>query len=340
MTWSHRFLRASLAGLLAAGVSLAPARARAEPTPADRETARSLMDRGYERLKQGDASGALADFKGADALVGVTSTGLAVGLALEKLGRLVEARDKLLEVTRLPVKPGESAQLRDSRTQAEKLQQAIGARIPSLKVDVTGLPAGVAAAVTLDGSALPPAALGLPRRVDPGAHRVEGTASGFVASAIEVTLAEREERALTLSFALAAPTTSTPSKAPKNTAGTIVRSPPLSQPSAFSPLFWTGVGLAGAGVIAGSITGAMSLSGAAEVEEACPGLVCPDERLRPTADRALLLAHVSTGSFALAGVGAALAVVGLVLPRSPAAHASVHLEPIVGFGVVGLRGAF
>ncbi|MBM4373865.1 MAG: hypothetical protein FJ095_02185 [Deltaproteobacteria bacterium] len=331
-----------MAALVASSLlAFTPSIAHAEPTAADRETARGLMDRGYERLKQGDSVGALKDFEGADALVGVTSTRLAVGLALEKLGRLVEARDRLLEVSRIATRPGESPQIREARAKADELQRTVGERIPSLKIELTGLPEGATPALELDGVALPSAALGLPRRVDPGNHRIVGKVPGFVAAPLEVSLAEREQRSVTLAFAPEArPVAAKKPAAVKTTAARPMSEvAPGSSPFA-SPLFLTGVSLAGAGLLAGSVTGALSLAAADDVKAVCPDLVCRDDSMRATAERSLLLAHASTGSFALAGAGAAVAVVSLLLPAPALVAAALRVEPLVGPGSVGLRGRF
>jgi hypothetical protein len=207
---------------------------------------------------------------------------------------------------------------------------------------VSGLPAGKTPAVELDGVKLPSAALGLPRRVDPGNHRVVGKAPGFAAPPLEFTIAERGERAVTLAFAPDARPVLAPKPGPVLTSSAAPRrtdGPPV--PSRFaSPLFLTGVSLAGAGVVAGAVTGTLSLAAADKVKAECHGLVCPNESMRSTADRSLLFAHVSTGSFALAGVGAVLAVVAVAVPAPAPNSQSSRLEPLVGPGTIGIRGVF
>jgi hypothetical protein len=73
-----------------------------------------------------------------------------------------------------------------------------------------------------------------------------------------------------------------------------------------------GFSVAGAGLLVGAVTGGLSLSDAATLRDACPDGACPPE-LSDTLSRRDTLAHVSTASFALAGVGAVLGVVGVVL---------------------------
>jgi hypothetical protein len=105
---------------------------------------------------------------------------------------------------------------------------------------------------------------------------------------------------------------------------------------------FVGFGVAGAGVIAGGITGLLAMSKSSDVEDQCNGDVCPLSAEEDN-DSATTLAHVSTISFAVAGAGAAVGVLGLLLSGSsdePAASAGLTLEPIVGPTSLGVRGRF
>src|SRR5436190_23509399 len=62
---------------------LCPAVARAEPSAADKETARSLMDEGDRKFAAKDYKGALDAYQGAHAIMGVPTTGLEVAKAQE-----------------------------------------------------------------------------------------------------------------------------------------------------------------------------------------------------------------------------------------------------------------
>src|SRR5690606_34610716 len=119
----------------------------AAPSAADVETARNLMDVGRVKYDDGDYAGALESFQGADALVGVTSTGLWVGKALLKLGRLIEARDKLYQVSQIPPAPEENDVLREARSEASELQRALADRIPVMTLVIDGLAEGAQASV-------------------------------------------------------------------------------------------------------------------------------------------------------------------------------------------------
>src|SRR5262245_53464167 len=89
-----------------ASVALSSALAVAAPSAQDRERARTFMDLGDDKAAAGDLEGALKAYQAADGIMGVPTTGLEVGRALEKLGRLIEARDAFVRVARFPREAG------------------------------------------------------------------------------------------------------------------------------------------------------------------------------------------------------------------------------------------
>jgi hypothetical protein len=227
--------------------------------------------------------------------MGVTSTGLGVGKTLVQLGRLVEARDKLLAVSRLPASPDESPILTRARTDAASLQRQIAPRIAQLSVALRDLPEGVEVAVTIDGERVPAGMVELPRALDPGEHQVVASGDGVHTVRRTVNLGQGEKHALTLTFERAA----------KSSGGD-------DEPT-ISPLVYAGFAVAGAGIVVGAITGGISLSIYSSVKEDCDDAGrCPTSR-QEDGDRSLALAHVSTASFALAGAGAIVGAVGLFL---------------------------
>lgn len=292
-----------------------------EPSATDKETARQLMDIGDKKFESGDYAGALESYEGADRIMKVTSTGLAVGKAMMQLGRLIEARDKLIAVTRLPQATDESPVLTSAREEAKQLQQTLADRIPQLTVSLAGLPAGVEASVQIDNETVPPASVNLPRAVNPGSHTVSASAPGYSAAPQTLTLKEGDRQTLTLTF---------------RATGEQHHEEPKDELE-ISPLVWVGVAFAGAGVIVGAITGGLSLSTASDVKSQCQGTRCPVS-VEEEGDRALVLAHVSTASFAVAGAGAILAGVGLVLTFTSDDGADTALR--IGPSFLGIRRSF
>ena len=89
-------------------------------------------------------------------------------------GKLVEAREAFLSVGRIAVQPAETSRSVAARKESAELAEAVRPRIPSLVVHIVGVPED-SVAVTIDGAAVPTAALIAPRLVDPGSHRIVAT---------------------------------------------------------------------------------------------------------------------------------------------------------------------
>jgi hypothetical protein len=313
--------------------------ASAEPSAADKETARGLMATGRADRTKGDLAGALKAFVAADAIMKVPTTGLEVARSQVALGQLVEARDTALQVTRLPVTPHEPPPFKAARDAATALADELQARIPSLTVTVKNVPEGTEAAVAIDDAPLPAETMGQPRKLDPGHHVVTAKA-GTAEAKQEIDVAERDTKTVELELpaqaAAPAEAAATPEAAPEAAGGS-------STPKI---MVIGGFGLAGVGVVVGSITGILSLSKTNSIKSspACEGNVC-----NPSEDgdlsSAKTTATVSTIAFVAAGVGAAVGVVGLFMGKSHAAPAAepaaaLRVEPTFGIGSLGLRGEF
>jgi hypothetical protein len=169
-------------------VALVPVRALADPTAADRETARTLMKQGDKKFAAKDFAGALKDYQAAHAIMGVATTGLAVANAQIERGQLIEARETLLEVDHLPADPYESATLAKARDEAAALAKRLAQRIPTVTITVDGPTTGVE--LRVDGAVVPPAALGTPRKANPGAHVISASAFGYATATVNVVLRE------------------------------------------------------------------------------------------------------------------------------------------------------
>ncbi len=328
--------------LVALGLALAAGSAIAgEPSAADKETARGLMQSGRAARDKGDLKGALKAFTAADAIMHVPTTGLEVAKAQAALGLLVEARDTALRVTRFPQAANEPAPFKEARDAAAQLNDEVEARIPSLTVNVKGLPDGVTATVTVDDAALPSEVIGQPRKLDPGHHVVVGKAGGATDKK-EIDIAERESKDVALDLtgasAGAAPTTTA-----TETATAEQPPPPAGRSGASKAMMIGGFGLAGVGVVAGTITGILSMTKTSSIKQSCTSNQCPPSTYGDI-DTANTMATVSTISFIAGGVGAVVGVIGLFTgkPSEPAAPApeSAGVEPWVGVGALGLKGRF
>ena len=310
--------------------------AAAQPTAADRETARTLMDDGDRKTEAHDDAGALRSYKAADGMMHVPSTAIEVAKTLARLGQLVEARDQALALLRLPKADPEPAPFLAARAEAERLAASLGARIPALALHVTGLAANEVPTVRVDGEIVTSDSLPLPRSANPGLHHVVASAAGRADVAREVQLAEGQTAPVELPFgpALAAPAP-TPVVAP----ALLPAVPPDLPPASRSPgvATWTALGVGAAGLVVGTIAGILELSKASTVKGQCPGHACPESERGALGD-ANTMANVSNVALLVGVAGGALGgVLYFTAPRGP-------VQPSVGVlrggGSVGLGGSF
>jgi hypothetical protein len=310
----------------------------AAPSDADRETARDLMDQGAQRYQAQDYTGALERFRAADALMHVPTTGVAVARALAAMGKLVEARSAALDASRLPVQPNESSVHAEARDSARKLANELGERVPSLRFVVSGAPAGIEVHVTVDGDAIPAAALGLPRKANPGKHRVLVTAEGMAQETREVELKERQTQTVTIELKpLVSGAAPTPDKtqAPKaDRAGPASAAAPAArtgEPTSSAPakksntLTYVGFGVGAVGVALGAVTGILAMSKASSAKDHCVGHTCT-AAAQNDIDSGLAMARVSDVAFAVGVVGLGAGLYSLFSGGSSPAPASADVR--------------
>lgn len=318
-----------------AALGRAPAAFADEPSAADKETARSLMDQGDERMDHKDYAAAVKAYQAADTIMHLPMTGIALAQAQVAAGLLTEARDTAIQVTHLPRGPRETAAYAKARAEAEDLADKLAARIPSVQVTVKGAPADVVIAV--DGAALPAAAATLPRKVNPGKHVITANATGYEEARVEVTVSEGATVPVTLEPKRSATAIANPPGGSGPGKGTGTKGPAVPSRGA-SPLAIAGFGVAGAGIIAGAITGAMSFSRTSTLKDKCTGGVC-GSALHGDLATANTLANVSNVAFGVGLAGAAAGIIGVLIPR-PKEKEPAPVTPVVGLGSIGVLGTF
>lgn len=305
--------------------------AEAQSPAAQKETARGLVLAGRKKRQSGDGKGALADFKAAWSLVKNPTTGFELGKQQVEMGLLVEARDTLLEVGRLPVEDAEPPVLRRARDDAKALAEEIAPKIPSLKVVIVGAKPGPLD-VTVDDVGMDPEALRQPLKLNPGIHSVV-VRQGETERQAEAMLSRGETRELEIDLSASGADKKTDlSSSPS---GGDVRMPHW--------ITWVGLGTAVVGGVIGGVTGGIAISKSNEVAAGCPGGRCPPA-LHETLDEANAMAIGSTVAFALGGAGLGVMIVGFFLPTDTAAPASasedVSVAPALGPNFVGVSGGF
>lgn len=336
---ASRACRPLLAPLLAlAFLVAAPGAAHAEqPSAADKETARAQMDRGDEQMEARSYAGALKAYQAADAIMHLPMTGVAVARAQAALGLLVEARDKAMQVARSPVQPGENPAYARARNEATEIANGLASRIPSIQVTIDNPPSGIVVAV--DGAALPAAAALELRKVNPGKHVVTVTGPGIEPSRVDIEV--REGARLPVPITLKRLDTASPPVKPPPAPRT--PPPPVAPPASsrgVSPLVYVGFAVGGAGLIAGGITGGVSIAKTSSLADRCSKDVCQPGTAADIST-ANTLANISNITIGVGLAGVVAGVIGVVISKPKAAPpAAAHIEPWIGAGSIGARGAF
>jgi PEGA domain len=313
----------------------------------DRESARQFLDRGDEQVEKGDLEGALASYRAAHELMHVPTTGLEVARLLVKLGKLVEARDVALEVVRMPTGPKESRAFKVARTAAETMARELAAQIPSLRIELT--PPGAADETTLeiDQRTVPLSALDLGYSLNPGAHRIRISATGYETASRSITLRPGESQTLRIELVPDATQTAKPIAKPKapvakapprEAAGSLRTSSPVTPEDEGSTTWpqWLGFSLGGAGLIVGTVTGVLSLDRTRAASEHCTGNKCTPEA-RGDLDEAMKMANISNVGFGVAALGTAIGLTGILLSSGSSEKTSAKVHVTAGPGVAMLR---
>lgn len=273
----------------------------AAPTDAEKETARSLMDDGDRLRAAQDNAGALQRYQAAHEIMKVPTTGIEVAKTLAALGKLVEARATAIEVANLPVAPSEPSVMAAARQEASALAAELATRIPSATFQVW--PKEAQATIFVDSAQIPPAAVGLPYKTNPGEHVVQVTAPGYQTAEQRFKLEEGGSTTVSVNL-VAAPDQPQPAPDPVPPTGEQTPVAPVepTEPATAQPdrtRAYIAFGVAGAGAVLGTVTGIMSLSKTSSAKDHCSNDVCSREA-KDDIDSAKSLATFSNIGFGVA----------------------------------------
>lgn len=304
----------------------------AEPNEADRATARALALEGHNALTKKDYATAADRFGRADALVHAPTLVVDWARALQGLGRYVEAHEKY----ELVLREGVDASAPKSWVRAlEDAKKELDALKPRLGWVTVVLIEPSEATVKIDGVPIPPAALGVKRAADPGFPEVVVSAEGYEPLTQTVTVGPGEEKSIEVSLRKLpeAPRASTvEAEAPMTREGTNTR----------RILTYVALGVGGASLVAGGVTGSLFLRKRADLNDEClDGGVCSSGSQNKI-DTYRMFGTVSGVSLAVgvAGVGAGLALLFTEPKPTQKASAALTVRPLLGLGVVGAEGSF
>jgi hypothetical protein len=303
--------------ILLTGWVCAAANAQAEQ-PGDESTRAAAREIGYSGIgafERGDYALARERLDKAYAILRAPSLGLWSARTLVKVGKLVEAHERYLEVSRLPTSMGDEAVQLKARDEAAAEELALAPRVPRLIVRITDAPASTVT-VTVDGGPLVAALWGESRPINPGRHLVRATADGTSAQEA-VVIEEGEQKTVVLSLAqVPAPERDEPvaigapppaTRAPDSDAGhdLAARTPRARL------LAWAALAVGGAGLVVGAVAGASALSERQELRgnPACAGTACGVG----ATDDVNRYNHMRVASSVALVAGAGLAAIGTLL---------------------------
>ncbi len=302
--------------------------------------ARTLGIQGVQLADAGKCPEAIEKLQRAESLHHAPTILGRLGECQVAVGEIVEGTENLNTVVREPLSATAPKVFHDAQDRAQKVLTTATPRIAHLIIRVT--PADAKASVAVAGKPVPEALLGAERPTDPGTHEVTATAVGYKPASTTVTLAEGGHQDITLllekdpNAVAALPPTATPA------AATTPVSPPEPTAKKNNTAAYVLLGVGGAGLVVGSVTGALAFGKASD----CPNKVCPTQS---DLDGAKSMATVSTIGFGVGIVGVAVGTILLLTgnhtEEAPAAaalhaHKKLALEPWFGMNSAGLMGSF
>ena len=329
----------ALAACLAATATAGGARAQDPETSARAEALFKDAKTAYDAKDYATACPRFAEAQKLVRGIGVT---LYLAECYAQTGRTASAwsQFKLAESLARATNDSREAVAHQRATDLEPHLAKLTVSVAAAAADTPGL------AVTLDGVSVGRVELGVALPTDPGKHAVHAAAPGKVdwdgqadvpaegSASVEVPpLADAP-----------APPASAPAATPPSTSSATSSATPTSTsppPSRVPVLAWVGFGVGAAGLVVGTVTGIVAISKANAVKGECntTAFTCPPGNSDLSTGQTM--GNVSTVGFVVGGVGVAAGVVALFLLRpSPPPATGLHVEPYVGPGAAGLRGAF
>jgi hypothetical protein len=304
--------------------------------------ARTLGIQGVQLADAGKCPEAIEKLQRAETLHHAPTILGRLGECQVAVGQLVAGTENLNSVVREPLAANAPQVYRDAQDRAKKVLATATPKIAHLTISV--VPPDANPTVTIGGKPIPSALIGAERPTDPGTLEVTATAPGYKAAGQSVTLAEggHQEITLTLEKDPNAVAPLPPVTTPLVPAPAPAASPPEPAPKKSHTLAYVALGVGGAGLLVGTVTGVLALGKASD----CPNKVCTNQS---KLDDAKSMATISTVGFGVGVVGVALGTILLVTghsqesaPAQTTAHyePKLSLKPWFGVNTAGLMGSF
>jgi len=330
----------SLSSLSSLSSFSAPALAQ---TDSDKATARELAKEGADALEKKDFAKAADRFARADRLFHAPTLVLGLARAQVGLGKLVAAQENYHSILREELSPNAPEAFVQAATDARKELAALTPQVPWVILTVDGASDLSKAKVTIGADAVPSAALGVKRAIDPGEHTVRVELEGYLPAEKKFSLTPGATESVSLTLSPA------PADAPPKSTAAPVEPPPSG--GLFPHQDAVGIvllGVGSAGAVVGAVTGILALQKHKDLEAGgCTTEGCPASQQEALGSYHTLGA-LSTAGFITGGVGlAAGLVLVLTAPKAPkksGAEATTGLRPVVrpyiGAGEIGVVGRF
>jgi hypothetical protein len=339
-------------------------------TDEQRAGARSLATEGAQAFNEGRFKDAVDLFAKAESLMHAPPHLLFAARAHAKLGQYVKAREAYLKVIKEQLPPNAPQAFRDAQTAAEEERKQVEPHIGRLTIKVEGAEAAKDLVVAVDGQPIPLVLLGVPQPMDPGAHTVTATATGFKGAPVTASLTDAGVGAVSVKMEVdesAPPPTAPPAAAAGGLALTTAPSgapPSDSGPRGNNPMrigSYVGFGVGAVGVVLGTVFVMKSSSKRKDANDAtetlesigstsggpcsvaggtCRADIPQAEKVSDLDDRARTAKTLGIVGYVVGGVGVAAGVTLFILSNEKTESNSAFVAPYVGLGGVGVRGAF
>ena len=278
---------------------------------ADVATARTLGTEGLRLAQSGKCAEAIEKLARAEKLHHAPTTLEGLGECKIALGHVVDGTEDLRRVTLEHLPPHSPAVFKAAQADARAALERALPRIAKVRIDVAG---ATDASVTVDGVAVPGAAIGVERPFDPGAHTIEATAAGYKPISQHVQVAEGGTQTVTLTL----------ERLPESTPITHERHTVTTR--SYVPA-GVAFALAGGSAIAGAIFGGLAIAKKNDLVAICGGTACSPAQ-QGAYDELGTFATVSTVTFVVAGVAAVAGIVLVALaPRHTIETVSLRVAP-------------
>jgi hypothetical protein len=205
------FTRLALAASVALTVASAGAPAYAQRRSPTEHAARIAFTTGLHlRDVEHKPEKALEKLLTAHKLAATPRTAYELGRTYMLLGDWLAAQRLFVEVGRMPPDPLQTPRGKAARKESKRLEGELEDRIPAIAFELTGSSTSRRPGVAVDGVAVPPDALSLPWKVNPGTHTVTFKVAGGADQTKTLAVSEGTTERVTIDVGPARASTTTP----------------------------------------------------------------------------------------------------------------------------------